>query len=338
MNFERASYQDIFVNENIVFKFKSTFQPKRILVTGAQGMIGNAIACSLQELRRLGLLQTTEIVLASRKWEKYSIQEYSAFSGLRLISNSEITEIGKIDLVIHTASPSNITRIESLHQLRQANAGFISSFQKIKPERLVYLSSGEVYKGESLIEGDRSGNFSELERRDWYPIAKLEAEDRLQDLASTGELSAQIIRLFHTFGPGVKSDDGRSFADILWGAVTNGEIALKSHGEQIRTFLYLADAVTGIIAAALFTKEEFRIFNLGSDTPVSILEFAQMTARITNSKILFIGNEDYIHSPNDYIVPKISNIYDCGWAPRIDLETGIRRTANWIQNSIPKLK
>lgn len=338
MSFERASYKDIFADEQIVFKSKSTFHPRRILVTGAQGMIGNAVACSLQHLQQLGILRATELVLASRNWEKDYIKKYSTASGLRFINNSEITAIGKIDLVIHAASPSNITRIQSLHQLREVNGGFISLVRKLKPERIVYLSSGEVYKGEDLAEGDRSGNFSEQERRDWYPIAKLEAEDTLKSLATTGELNAQVIRLFHTFGPGVKSDDGRSFADILWGAVANGEITLRSQGGQIRTFLYLGDAARGIVSASLFASKEFEIFNLGSDTPISILEFAQITARITNSKIMFINNQDFLHSPNEHIVPKMGNIKSCGWGPQIDLETGIRRTANWIQNSIPKLK
>lgn len=335
---QQAGYQDIFTDEKIIFGLVSTFQPKRILITGAQGMVGNAIACSIQHMRSSGVLQYSELVLASRTWNKDYAQKYTTQLGIKCIGNSEIEEIGKIDLVIHTASPSNITHIESLSQLREVNIEFIHLLRKLNPKKFIFLSSGEVYKSENLSEGSKSTNFSDGVKRDWYPIAKLEAEDTLQKLALSGEFNAHVIRLFHTFGPGVKSDDGRSFADILWRAVTRGEIALLSKGDQIRSFLYLSDAISGIISAALHENGKFQISNLGSTAPVSILEFAQMTARITGSTIKFADGGNYLHSPNDNLVPKLGNILSCGWEPQVDLETGIRRTTTWIQNSIQKLK
>lgn len=326
------------MDERVIYGSTSTLQRKRILITGAQGMVGNAVAGSIQHLRALGVLQYSELVLASRDWKKDVTRENSVQSGLTFVNNSELEGIGKVDLVLHAASPSNITRIESLSQLREVNTGFVRLLQKLSPEKFIFLSSGEVYKGENLDEGCNSTKLSEHTKRDWYPIAKLEAEEILRELASNGTFSAHVIRLFHTFGPGVKSDDGRSFADILWGAVTTGEIALRSRGNQIRSFLYLGDAVSGIVSTALRTDNDFQISNLGSVTPVSILEFAQMTALMTRSKVVFLGSDNYLHSPNDTIVPTLGNISNCGWEPQVDLETGIMRTVTWIKNSIQKLK
>lgn len=338
MNYQNAQFEDIYVNERLFFSDKPAPQFRRILITGAQGMVGNAVSCTLRNLRLIGVLNYSELILSSRNWANSSYSENWAYPGIRLISNSELDEIGKVDLVIHTASPSNITRIESMNQLRQANSGLLNSIRNLHPERIVYLSSGEVYKGENIDEGLSATNFSEREKRDWYPIAKLEVEHTLRDLVSNGECSAQVIRLFHTYGPGIRFDDGRSFAEILWGAVSNGVIILRSSGIQVRSFLYLGDAVSGILSAGLSSNQGFQILNLGSDIPVSILEFAQITARITNSEVAIKEDTNYLHSPNEYLVPKLGRVSNYGWGPQVDLESGIIRTTNWIRNLILESK
>ena len=148
------------------------------------------------------------------------------------------------------------------------------------------------------------------------------------------EFSASSVRLFHTFGPGVKRNDGRSFADIIWSAVLSKEIVLKSRGNQVRSFLYLSDAVDAIIKIALTNESGYKVINVGSNMPVSVLEFAEMVSIITESSISFNLQNDFEHSSNNYLVPIISNLNSYNWFAKVDILDGIKFTVNWIKNSL----
>lgn len=311
--------------------YKNITQPT-ILVTGAQGMLGHGIATALDKLVNLGEVNSQQLIFASRNWSSEAIKKWGKNPHCKLIRNEEIAQIPhKIDLVIHTASPSNVTQIKSFDELEKTNVGMLRILQKLDPTRIVFISSGEVYGGKATDEQEVLGEFSKANLRDWYPLSKIAAETELIRFAQSHSREVCIIRLFHTFGPGVKIDDGRSFADILWGAAKNKKIVLKSQGQQIRTFLYLSDAVNGILSVSLSVANEFKIVNLGSTETISVLDFAKITAELTESKISIEPQPDFRHSPNQVIIPTIENLRSNGWNANVELSDGIQRTVDWIK-------
>jgi nucleoside-diphosphate-sugar epimerase len=240
--------------------------PQSILITGAQGMLGNALAQYLLKLTRSEESYKPHIYLTSRNWSKTAKDYWSQFSNFKTIKNLEIANIGKpIQSVIHAASPSNITKIVDIATLRSANIDIMRNILELKPQNFIFISSGEVYKGIGFRENEEVPAFSESVNREWYPLVKLEGEFLLNNYARDWGAATTSIRLFHTFGPGVKRDDGRSFADILWGAALKKEIVLNSKGNQTRSFLYLADAVSGILTILLNPMKGNKIVNLGSN-------------------------------------------------------------------------
>lgn len=330
-----ADFHDIFKNDDLSNNFGRQFIPRSILITGSQGMIGNAIASSLCHLVDLCSIPGARIFLASRNWSPSAKSHWSKYSNIVLLENHEIPKINKgIDLVVHAASPSNITKITNQSELNSANFGMLMDIYELNPSRIIYLSSGEVYRGENLREGDHSSAFSPHVKRDWYPLSKLEAEKSLLKRSAETGTSVGVVRLFHTFGPGIKKDDGRSFADVIWGAVENRKIILHSSGNQIRTFLYLSDAVNGIIGIALRKQNGYEVANLGSTEPHSILEFASMVSKVTKSEVIIKNDDGFLHSPNDSIVPTIEKMDEIGWNQSVTLVEGITRTVNWVKNSI----
>lgn len=330
-----AEFRDIFKNDDFSHNFGRQVIPRSILITGSQGMIGNAIASTLNHLIDLCAIPGARIFLASRNWSPSARSYWSRHSNIVLVENHEITKINKrIDLVIHAASPSNITKINNQNELNLANLGMLMDIYELNPLRIIYLSSGEVYRGENLREGDHSSELSPHVKRDWYPLSKLESETSLCKRSAETGTSVGVVRLFHTFGPGIKKDDGRSFADIIWGAVENRRIILHSPGNQIRTFLYLSDAVNGIIRIALRKHVGYEVANLGSTEPHSILEFASMVANVTDSEVIIKNDDGFLHSPNVSIVPTIEKMDELGWIQSVTLVEGITRTVNWVKNSI----
>jgi dTDP-4-dehydrorhamnose reductase len=122
------NFKEIYKNEFVSLVPKPNFAPRSILITGAQGMIGNGIAVTLSDLIQKNLLAPCELVLASRKWSSTGTRIWSKNKYCNLIDNTEIgTAYNDIDLVIHTASPSNITKINSFEELSHANLGLMKN-------------------------------------------------------------------------------------------------------------------------------------------------------------------------------------------------------------------
>jgi UDP-glucuronate decarboxylase len=330
----QPKHEDIFGIQSDFGSVGLNCEPKSILITGAQGMLGNSLAQALRFLSHTGYLSKTQIVLLSRQWSREAQNEWKNDSNFQLVTNSDLSRsLSHVEFVIHAASPSNITQVESFDKLHEINVGLLKKILELDPSRIVYISSGEVYKNGLTTEGTHSQDFSLSNKRDWYPLAKLAAEFELERFATEGSSSVGIVRLFHTFGPGVKWNDGRSFADILWGAAIKKKITLHSEGSQIRSFLYLSDAVEAILKVALSNDSGFKVLNLGSDRPLSIRGFAEIVGEITDSDILTSLNTTFIHSPNDYLVPIIQNISFYDWCQKLDTREGVERTLNWIREA-----
>jgi UDP-glucuronate decarboxylase len=328
---EKCSFEDIFSSSIQSIDLSTSFKPRSILLTGAQGMVGNGLTKSLIQLQRTGSLSATKLYFASRQWKTELVDNHSESGDYLLVKNEDISDIkDQIELVIHTASPSNITKIGSYEELQEVNLGILRKIQKLQPNRVIFVSSGEVYGGKSVEESQGFNGFTKTKKRDWYPLAKLQAEFEVREYADRNGSSAGIIRLFHTFGPGVKRSDGRSFADILWNSVTLREIELYSDGSQVRSFLYLADAIEAMLKVALSQESGVRVVNLGSNIPHTVYEFAQLVSGLTGSPIKVKTRSEFLHSPNEYIVPALNAIHSYGWEPKVEIVEGIRRTLSWI--------
>jgi nucleoside-diphosphate-sugar epimerase len=335
LRWAQPKHEDIFGMQSDFGSVGLNYEPKSILITGAQGMLGNSLAQALRFLTEIGQLSKTKVILMSRQWPLEVQNEWKKNSNFKLVTNSDLSHsLSHIEVVIHTASPSNITKIESFDKLNEVNVGLLKKIMEFEPSRIIYISSGEVYRNGLTIEGTHSQDFSVVNKRDWYPLAKLEAEFELERFVAKGSSSVGIVRLFHTFGPGVKWNDGRSFADILWGAAINKKITLHSEGSQIRSFLYLSDAVDAILRVAMSNESGYKVLNLGSDKPLSIREFAEMVRELTGSKISKVLDTKFIHSPNDYLVPIIERMSFYDWYQKLDTREGIERTLSWIRHAV----
>lgn len=330
-SFIQPNYLEIFgVESPQVFGNNEIFT---IMVTGSQGMIGNALAVYIAEAQRNNPNNAIQLILASRSWNAPTKLKWSSNVHCKLILNSEIEKISeKIDLVFHTASPSNITKIENIHELEYTNFHLLQTIIKLEPKKIVFISSGEVYQGGLSTEKPLPANLDSNNTRSFYPYVKLKAENELLKISDTTPIKVEIVRLFHSFGPGVKVDDGRSFGDLIWGATNLREIRLKSLGKQVRTYLYLADAVKALIKIGIYKNEKRSITNVGSAYPVSILDFAKEVSRISRAPLVVEIDKKFPHSPFDSVIPDIKKINLLGWTQETNLNTSINLTLQWMKN------
>jgi nucleoside-diphosphate-sugar epimerase len=244
------------------------------------------------------------------------------------------------DFVIHAASQAS-PRFFASDPVGTLEANIIGTGRMLevarnsKSEGLLFFSSGEVYGNltnpaipvrETAFEG-----LDPLQIRSCYAEGKRAGEALCACWHAQFGVPAKIVRISHTYGPGMELNDGRVFADFVADIVARRDIILKSDGSARRPFCYLADATVAYFTV-LLKGNAGEAYNVGSESELSILEFAEMLSRLfpeRNCKVIREArspDENYIPSRNAGGHFDISKIKRLGWQPTTSLEAGFRRT------------
>jgi UDP-glucuronate decarboxylase len=245
-----------------------------------------------------------------------------------------------VDFVIHAASQASpkffgvdpvgtfeANVIGTQHMLRLA--------QEAGSEGFLFFSSGEVYgqpANTSVKVGeDDYGYLDPLEVRSCYSEGKRAGETLCACWHAQFGVPAKIVRLSHTYGPGMELNDGRVFADFVADIVEGRDIVLKSDGSARRPFCYLADATLAFFRVLLLgTAREAD--NVGSGMQCSILELAETLCRLFPERGCEVvrqtrGKDDrYVPSPVQGFELDLSKIRALGWEATTGIEEGFRKT------------
>lgn len=318
------------------------FKNKTVLITGATGTIAQYLVKSLCKVSQLYNLNIRVIVTA-RNIQKMN----KLFSGLDLGDNilffewdviDELKISENVDFIIHAAGnasqyamvndPIEIIMTNSIGTLNVANFA-----QKNNVEHVHFLSTREVY-GDVLgnvIEEDNLGVLNHLDPRAAYPESKKFAENVLSSFGYQYGLKSSISRIAHAFGPGMSlENDGRVMADMIFNAVNNQNIVLKSDGLAERAFIYISDVIAGIFHIIIYGKYG-EAYNLANESePISIRDTAMLIANISGTGI---GVEYQIPKEQSMGYSKIKRkklstkkLEMLGWQPKVTLRSGIKRT------------
>ena len=313
------------------------FQGKGVLITGGTGMVGSYLVESLCKGLELKKIFPREIRVISGSGDFSSLKHLQGFKFLVFHEKNlfETQGLGRFEFLIHAASPASPTKFSSPEVLRSINVNAFSKLITSDTERALFISSGEVYGADAPtpVPENYLGTIDANLSRSAYALAKIEGERRGREICVAQGAEFRIGRLFHTFGPGVRKNDGRSFADFLWQSVEGKKPILKSAGGDVRTFLYSLDAVVGLLQILLQDKLTNPI-NIGSEKPFTILDFAtQISTRagLFGETEMVISDDNYTHSPNHVIIPDTNRLKSLGWRQEIDLEESIDKTLAWIK-------
>jgi UDP-glucuronate decarboxylase len=200
----------------------------------------------------------------------------------------------------------------------------VAAFRTVK---VVQASTSEIYGDPDRHPQVESywGNVNPIGPRACYDEGKRAAETVLVDAWRRRPFPLQVLRIFNTFGPRMTFDDGRVVSNFIAAALRGEEIVISGSGEQTRSFCYVDDLVDGIVAAAKLDTFDGPI-NLGNPTEVTVLELARMVGRVVGAPLRM----RHAPLPEDdprRRCPDISRAKEkLGFAPRVSLEEGIRRT------------
>ncbi len=319
----------------------SALNKKRILITGAQGLIGNYLAQVIAEVMLVQGLSPLALYLQSRRkldhrqswtWQ-FEFVEHLHFP-------LDFLEVfPPVDVIVHAASPASPSKYTSPESLYIPNISGIVTALALSPvpERQLFISSGEVYglHTECLRSSEINPRFQPSGPRADYPNAKLAAEKLLLDARFSGS-SFNVARLFHTFGPGLSENDGRSFADFLYTAAKHETLTLYSKGDDVRNFAYIEDSVAGLLHI-LVSESDGQVFDVAGPTRLTIREFAEIVADLSGAEIAIEdtsaqrGRTPVIGYPP---IPSTQSLMALGWSSQISLEEGARRTLEFIQATL----
>ena len=319
------------------------FEGKSVLVTGATGMLGSYFCSTLLMGARLQGLTPPTLTLLVRSEKSPNLKRFYYEPSVEVFQTELLDWVPDrfFDILIHAASPASPTKYGDASSVTNSNSGWLEKLAETRmPKVTLFVSSGEVY-GPNAPKGvveDFIGNEIPDSPRAVYPIAKLAGESTLLQLFNNGLTLGYITRLFHTFGPGLRPDDGRSFSDFLWAAANGFPIQLRSSGEDVRTFLYVQDAISGLLTV-LVKGVPGDIYNVGSDVPISIRDFAKMVGRAGGVQVQLGDmvsrlNSGYLHSPNKSIVPSNDKLGLLGWRPVVSLDVGISKTLDFMKTTL----
>ena len=148
------------------------------------------------------------------------------------------------------------------------------------------------------------------------------------------KIDTRIARIFNTYGERMRMDDGRAVPNFITQALRDKPITVYGDGKQTRSFCYISDMIEGIYK--LMISDENYPINLGNPQEISILEFAKLIKKITNSKSEIVFKElpeddPKVRRPDITKAMKILK-----WKPKVPLEDGLRRTIEWFSKEMKK--
>ena len=308
----------------------------RYLITGGAGFIGSHLVSKIIDNAEK-IIVLDNLLTGSEK----NINKYLDLSNFQFISHdiqNHYDPEENIDCVIHLAScASPVAYAENpINTLKSGSIGTINSLGIARKYNSSFLlaSTSEIY-GDPKISPQHEeywGNVNPVGPRSMYDESKRFAEAATQAYITEYKLNAKIVRIFNTYGPNMKLDDGRVVTNFIVQALKNKDITVFGKGLQTRSFSYVDDTVNGIMLASSYKEPD--IFNIGNDNEITINQLAQTIIDITNtkSKIIYkdLPKDDPLQRKPDLSKSKELLNYE----PVIGLEKGLEKTIKWVKKNI----
>ena len=306
----------------------------RILVAGGAGFIGSHLCRSL-----LGDGHEVVCVDDLSTGTRAGIQELERVARFTFIEADitnaamiELPQLASIDTIVHLASPASpVDYVRRPLQTMAANS--VGTWRLLDLARstgasLVYVSSSEVY-GDPLVHPQPEtywGNVDPTGPRSCYDESKRFGEALVFSAGHTYGVRANVVRLFNTYGPRMRRDDGRAIPEMIGAALDGRPLLIHGDGKQTRSFCYVSDLVAGLTHVLLDRALDGAILNIGNPAEITVRELAEVILRLVGrqSNLRFVDARPGDPRRRRPVIDRMTQRY--GWQPTVSLEQGLTET------------
>jgi dTDP-glucose 4,6-dehydratase len=309
----------------------------RILITGGAGFLGSHLCDRFLAEGNQVIAMDNLITGTTRNIEHLAGRDDFLF--IKHDVTNYIYVEGPLDAILHFASPASPIDYLEL-PIQTLKVGALGTHKALglamaKKARFLLASTSEVY-GDPLQhpqQEDYWGNVNPIGPRGVYDEAKRFAEALTMAYHRAHGVETRIVRIFNTYGPRMRLDDGRVVPNFVGQALRSEPLTVYGDGSQTRSFCYVDDLIEGIYR--LLLSDEVEPVNVGNPAEMAILDFAHLVNRLTGNKAGIVY-EDY-RIPDDPQVrrPDISKARRVlNWEPQVDLEEGLQKTIEWFRKRV----
>jgi len=309
---------------------------KTVLITGGAGFIGSHL-CDFLLDKDYRVICMDNLITGSEENITHVLQNKN-FTFIRHDVTNYIDIKGRLDYILHFASPASpIDYLElPIQTLKVGSLGTHKALGLAKEKKAVFLlaSTSEVY-GDPLVNPQPEtywGNVNPIGPRGVYDEAKRFAESMTMAYQRFHKVSTRIVRIFNTYGPRMRINDGRVVPAFINQALGNKALTVFGDGTQTRSFCYVSDLVGGIYKLLLSNVDT--PVNIGNQAEMTILDFAKQIIQITGSKSKIIFKPLPVDDPK-VRRPDISKAKrELNWEPVVDIQQGIRDAIKYFMTKV----
>lgn len=312
----------------------------RVLITGAAGFLGSHL--SDRFINEGHTVVGMDNLITGNMDNIAHLFGNERFSFIKHDVSNHIYVPGPLDAVLHFASPASPNDYLT-HPIPTLKVGSLGTHNtlglaKVKDARYLLASTSEVYGDPQVNPQPETywGHVNPIGPRGVYDEAKRFSEAMVLAYQRYHGLETRIVRIFNTYGPRMRLNDGRVVPNFIYQALTNKPLTVYGDGRQTRSFQYYTDLVEGIYRL-LFSAESLPV-NIGNPSEMTILDFAKAVIEVSGSRsdILFVNPKDDRFTDDPKLrqpdITKARRVLD--WEPKVDLMEGLRETVAYFQNRV----
>lgn len=313
------------------------------LVAGGAGFIGSNLCERLLDKNYRVICIDNLITGRGENIDDFTKNKNFSFLNLDIASSSfQNTKLPKINYIFHLASPASPNKksprsyinfpIETLLANSLGTYNLLEIAKKFNA-RFLYASSSEIYGNPKISpqKEDYFGNVNPVGIRSVYDEGKRFGESITMAYFRKFNTDTRIIRIFNTYGPRMRSDDGRVVSNFINQAISNKPLTVYGDGSQTRSICYIDDLLDGLIKTIFSDLTSGKVLNLGNPNEKTVLELANIIKKMTNSssEIIFepLPEDDpKVRKPDINKAKKI-----IGWTPEVSIDQGLEKTIEYFR-------
>lgn len=305
------------------------------MITGGAGFLGSHLSEYL--LGQGHQVIVMDNLLTGRVENVSHLIGEEGFTFLNYDVTNFIHVTGALDYILHFASPAS-PKAYLRHSIHTMKVGAFGAYRSLglaraKNAKFLLASTSEAYGDPQIHPQPETywGNVNPIGVRGVYDEAKRFAEAMTMAYQREVGIDTRIVRIFNTYGPRMRKDDGRAIPNFVTQALAGEDITIYGDGSQTRSVCYVTDLIEGIYG--LMQSDYREPVNIGNPSEMSILELANTILRIAGSKSRLVfespmADDPKVRQPDISLARKL-----LGWEPKVDPEEGLRWTVEWFRNT-----